>query len=428
MKIKKHAALIRDNLIAKHYAGSHAYGTQLSTSDVDFRGIFVGDPINIRTPFFTIKEAKDTTEEDTVIYELSQFMALALNCNPNIVETLWVDDADIVFDTPAYKLLRTQAPNLLSSKIAFTTAGYAAAQLRRLTQSKKKVNFLPDLRTLCGLLRQAASSLLINEQFILTECGEEVYQFMIDNKYITILNNKGVNKLTSLSQLYHHFKVPPTEAQRMSVVCKPQHKTFVSMVQWFGTDKLLHRDFHIEQFKTDHRLIPYGKHTYGVYPMKGYNLYDNMGMLNNTYLESNRTDLGTPLFIIKFNSEEFARANNEYHKFWEWRNNRNPTRLAMEEKFDFDGKHAMHLVRLLRMGEEVLQTGKLQIKRPDAKELLAIRNGEWTYDEILKYATEKDEYIRTVLYKQTQLPKKPNFPLAAKLIMEIQDMVWNNGN
>jgi hypothetical protein len=132
--------LIRDNLLVKHYAGSRAYGTNLPTSDTDFRGIFVADPINVRTPFYPITEKVDTSEEDTVIYELAQFMKLTLDCNPNVIETLWVDRQDIVTTSPAYEVLRQNAGALLSSKIAFTTSGYALSQLKRIKGHNKWIN------------------------------------------------------------------------------------------------------------------------------------------------------------------------------------------------------------------------------------------------------------------------------------------------
>ena len=120
--------LMKDNMLVKHYAGSISYGTNLPTSDVDFRGVFCGDPVNIRTPFFTVRECEDTLEEDTKLYELSHFMKLCLDCNPNVIETLWVNDTDITFRTAAYDLLREHRHGLLSSKVAFTTSGYAIAQ------------------------------------------------------------------------------------------------------------------------------------------------------------------------------------------------------------------------------------------------------------------------------------------------------------
>lgn len=230
--------------------------------------------------------------------------------------------------------------------------------------------------------------------------------------------------LTSLEQLCKHYKISNHQFNRIQVVCRPQQKNYVSLVQWFGDNKLLVRDFDISNFNQNHRLCPYGKNTFGMYPMAGYELYDNIGNLNTTW-EEDRTSLGVPLCIIKFNTEEYTRAKDEHHKFWEWRNNRNPTRLAMEEEFNFDGKFAMHLVRLLRMGAEALETGVLNVKRPDAAELLEIRNGAWTYDELVKYAEDMDKHVREVLYKKTKLPRSPDIHLAAKVLMKIQDIVWN---
>ena len=102
---------------------------------------------------------------------------------------------------------------------------------------------------------------------------------------------------------------------------------------------------------------------------------------------------------------------------------------SMKRHADFevnqvDFKHAMHLVRLLRMGAEALETGVLNVKRPDAEELLAIRTGKWTYEEVVEYAEHMDNHVREVLYKTTSLPKKPDVKLAAELIMTLQDMTW----
>jgi FlaA1/EpsC-like NDP-sugar epimerase len=79
----------------------------------------------------------------------------------------------------------------------------------------------------------------------------------------------------------------------------------------------------------------------------------------------------------------------------------------------------------MRMGEEILTTGKVNVLREDADELLAVRNGEWTYEELLSWAEEKDNLVRKVLYKQSDLPKTVDLNLASKILMEVQDMCWS---
>ena len=153
-------------------------------------------------------------------------------------------------------------------------------------------------------------------------------------------------------------------------------------------------------------------------------LFDDRGLLNTNDNGLDRSTLGVPLAVVKFNKEEYENQKNNHKNYWTWKNNRNEKRSELEEAHGYDTKHAMHLVRLLRMGKEILETGEVLVKRPDAEELLAICDGSMTYEEIVEYAQEMDHLVREVLYKKTKLPKKPNLKLAAKVVMEVQDMHW----
>jgi hypothetical protein len=79
----------------------------------------------------------------------------------------------------------------------------------------------------------------------------------------------------------------------------------------------------------------------------------------------------------------------------------------------------MHLVRLMRMAKETLVTGKVIVKRPDAQELLEIRNGAWTYEQLIEYAN-KEQAALIELEKTSPLPKSPDRVKIDKLC---QDMV-----
>lgn len=341
--------LMKENLLVKHYAGSIAYGTNLPTSDTDFRGVFVADPINLRTPFYTVKEVDDTSEEDTKLYELSQFMRLSLDCNPNVIETLWVDPRHVVVTSPGYELMHNARHDLISSKIAFTTTGYALSQLKRI---------------------------------------------------------KGHNKWINQPQ--------PAEA--------PQPVDYVSLVHNFTPAQVFKLD--LRHLGDGYRLVPFSGDTYGVFKVAGYRPYNlETGALNTDY-EGDSHMLGTPDYIIKFNRAVYVAAKEMHSHYWEWKKNRNEKRSVLEEQFGYDTKHAMHLVRLLRMGAEVLQTGELNVFRPDAAELLSIRNGAWSYDKIVKYAEDMNEWVLKDLYTKTALPRKPNIARAAQLMMDVQDAMW----
>lgn len=349
MKVLQANELLERNKIVKHYGGSISYGTNLPTSDVDFRGIFCAEPVNILTPFFPVRECEDSQEEDTKYYELAHFMKLCLDCNPNIIETLWVDESDIVFRTEAYDFLREHREDLLSSKIAFTTSGYALAQLKRI---------------------------------------------------------KGHNKWINNPQP----EDPPTPRE------------FLSVVQYLGDDKRLKVDLH--DFFENHLLVPYGGNTFGVCYQQGSSLWDDSGNLKDRF-DGDRTKLENPILFLKWNKEEYRTAKERHTLYWNWKRNRNAARSALEEQHGFDTKHAMHLVRLLRMGEEALRGEGVIVKRPDAEELLSIRHGSWTYEQIVAYAEEKDKFIREELYKKTDLRKKPDLKRAAEILMQVQELIWS---
>jgi len=108
-----------------------------------------------------------------------------------------------------------------------------------------------------------------------------------------------------------------------------------------------------------------------------------------TMLADGRIDEGTltPNFLAVLDRERRYRS---AHKSWQsyesWRKTRNPRRAALEAKHGYDTKHAMHLVRLLRMGLEILERGAVIVRRPDAEELLEIRAGVWSYDQLIDAA------------------------------------------
>jgi hypothetical protein len=147
--------------------------------------------------------------------------------------------------------------------------------------------------------------------------------------------------------------------------------------------------------------------------------------------EKNRIELVCNRFGFEENFTRYFQKENEYHRavtewqsYQNWKQTRNPERAEMESKFKYDGKHAAHLVRLMRMAIEILRDGEVYVKRPDAKELLEIRNGSWTYEKLVSYAEEMDQKAAE-LYKTSELPHHPNIKKLDALCMElVQEAVF----
>lgn len=108
-----------------------------------------------------------------------------------------------------------------------------------------------------------------------------------------------------------------------------------------------------------------------------------------------------------FQKERAYKAALRDYKNWQtWKLERNKARFELENKFLYDTKHGLHLVRLYLMCIEVLKTHKINVKRPDAEFLLSIRNGAWSYDELIEWA-EKQNVIINDLYETSTLRKEP---------------------
>lgn len=682
--------LMRKNLLVKHLAGSHAYGTNIPSSDTDYRGLFVADPVNILTPFFPVREANDVSEEDTKFYELAHFTKLCLDCNPNIVETLWVDDADVVYATEAYEHLRSHRERLLSSKVAFTFSGYAVSQLKRIKGHNKWINnpqpekapmpceymsvvqwmganknlhpniddykighrLVPFGGEVYGIARDKYRSLwdaqgglndLIEQgdrehyrDFIMiVKWNKQIYKEAKENhrKYWEWKNNRNETRseleeehgydcysddtefltdsgwklfddicktdtLATFNQythaveyqsyseriegLYtgnmynllgqhrdclvtanHNMVVRPYSRKKgkegnwefcraaelpetfdtLSFI-KPRKKrnylpkgfpslaesgldilNFLRIVGWYVSDgttqfrdgnvkaivisqskpqskltQTLSKQLNAGKIDCNHYLYEatglgnYPEHRWTFPKHVSQIIYEECGHGSNEKRLPNwaffLTKREMTTLLIALLQGDGSKRNHQQHTHVYYSKNYNLAgdvqRLAMlcgfqtslwgpyddgmcqvcinmkpthgrttrdivqkeyvidkrivcfmvsnltlitrrngKVSFHANTKHAMHLVRLLRMGEEILSEGVVRVKRPDAEELLSIRNGAWSYEKLLEYADKMDNDIRGNLYKTTGLRKKADVKFAAKLLMEVQELVWN---
>lgn len=404
-----------EKTIVKHLAGSHAYGTSTPESDIDFRGIFVADKEFVLTPWFNVGEASDTKEEDTKFYELSKFMKLYLDGNPNILETLWVDDSDIVERSEMYDYLRSYNQQLLSNKIAYTYSGYAYNQAHRMQNHHGWMD------------KERIAERRLNEIF-----DEYPYQNTInwmeetfpDYLVQRINTTRGKNLFVKMHIDFEKF-MRDTSLQLVSAKPLKQYH-FVKLVHNYLPEKLLDRDFNILNFKHDYELIPYGENIFGVVPAPDSQTINNDGSIHKIDTDNRSIEeiKRAPILIVKFNKKEYDENSDNRKSYHKWKENRNDARKVLESQYGYDTKHAMHVVRLLRTAEEALLTGEVNVKRPDAEELLAIRNGAWSYEELMNYFNHKSNELRDVHLKNSVLPNKANPKLAAKVLIELREMQW----
>ncbi|MFM9960448.1 MAG: DNA polymerase beta superfamily protein [Planctomycetaceae bacterium] len=81
-------------------------------------------------------------------------------------------------------------------------------------------------------------------------------------------------------------------------------------------------------------------------------------------------------------------------------------RKALHEEFGFDVKFAYHVVRLLGECEQMLIEGDMDLRR-NREHLKAIRRGEVSQEDILKWASDKERQLEQ-LYVDSKLPAVPD--------------------
>lgn len=127
--------------------------------------------------------------------------------------------------------------------------------------------------------------------------------------------------------------------------------------------------------------------------------------------------------IVKFNKQVYKEAVDNWKHYWEWKDNRNEKRSVLEEQYGYDTKHASHLIRLLRMGIEILKGEGIKVLRSDAQYLLNIRYGIYKYEELVEYAESLEAEMRS-LYKDTSLSHSVDLEVASQILADTYEMCW----
>jgi uncharacterized protein len=117
--------------------------------------------------------------------------------------------------------------------------------------------------------------------------------------------------------------------------------------------------------------------------------------------------LSSALLDVLNKERAYRGALKHWQSYLKWKEERNPVRAQMEAESGYDRKHAMHLIRLLRMGTEVLSGQGVKVERDDAEELLAIRQGAFTYEQVDRLAKDENDRLEAAA-KASPLPKAPD--------------------
>jgi len=137
------------NTVLLTYAGSIAYGTQKENSDINIQGVCVPSK---HTMFGLINFEQCEFEKEVhgfegVVYNIKKFFQLAIDGNPSILETMFVEPGHILFKNAIGESILSIRKEFLSTRCYhFPTYGYVFSQPRRLRSRRlRKTSFWKEV-------------------------------------------------------------------------------------------------------------------------------------------------------------------------------------------------------------------------------------------------------------------------------------------
>ncbi len=110
----------------------------------------------------------------------------------------------------------------------------------------------------------------------------------------------------------------------------------------------------------------------------------------------------------------------QWQNYQNWLKNRNPYRAKLEAKFGYDTKHGLHLYRLVDECQELMTTGKITFPRPDREHLLAIKNGIYTFEQLLEKFEKVNDELEEI-QKQSILLDNPQTMKIDEMCIKINE-------
>lgn len=343
-------------VLLAYVRGSHMYGINTPTSDVDITFVYQQLTRDILRGDY--KEQMNI-DKDTVGYEIERFLNLLSQNNPNVLEALDIPEDCLIFKAP--EMDRVLDPTKWLSKLTEKTIlGYANSQVKKATGLNKKMNNpmveKKDILDFCYII-SGHESLPIKE-------WEKNFTTLLGIK--NVLKTSGLVKIPNGRGLYglyidneggaHNFRglIKDSESSQLRLSSIPKDYPVVPYTMFYNQDAF-------EIWKKD------------------YESYQK--------------------WLVERNEERF-KQNQEVGK-------------------SVDLKNMTHLFRLLSMAMKISQGEGLKVREDDVEWLMEIRRGEVSYDELVESSEIMFEVIRNN-FETLEIQEAPDQEMKKNLILSFR--------
>jgi len=368
--------------------GSQAYGTQTPTSDVDKKFVYILPQDYILGTGYV---EQLNVNKDYTGWELKRFLELMGSSNPTVLELLNTPEDCIITKHPLFQYVLDHKADFITKGCRNSFAGYAVQQIQKARGLNKKQNWEKDKVTRKDVL-----------DFVYVVDGEKSIPWKVWKNASIEEKFCGVTNVPNARDVYAVYY---------------DNHSFMCFSEFWPEETREHS----KNFRKEEGL-PMGF---------GYKGLVKTGEGQNV-AESNQLRLSsipkgeTPICNIIYNKDGYSTHCKDYKEYEEWLANRNEQRYVDTQAHGqkIDGKNMMHCMRLIRMSKEIGRGEGIIVRRPDAKELLAIRRGEVDLDALIDTAEAEIKEMDRI-FDESDLPKGINPELVNNLLIKIRREFYN---
>ena len=375
--------------------GSHAYGTNIETSDTDYAGVFIQSQEDIFG--FNYKEQINDDKNDIVLYEIKRFLDLLSSNNPNILELLNTPEDCIIYKDPIFDLVLENRDKFITKVCAKSFGGMSVQQIQKAKGQNKKQNWEKDKVTRKDVL-----------DFVYVIEGSKSIPWKkwndgrYEEKFIGVVNVPNAMNVYAVyydTDAHLYFSENISEETRIILAKQIEllkNRKESGQPMGFGYKGLV---------KTG----------------EGQNVAES----NALRLSSIPKD-EEPICNIVYNKDGYSEHCKDFKSYEDWLANKNDARWVDVKSHSqkIDGKNMMHARRLMDMAREIALGLGINVRRENAQELIDIRKGkidlQTLIDQVEAEITEIDE-----LFTNSDLLDSVDRNFVNELLIKIRKNIYN---
>lgn len=373
--------------------GSHAYGTNVETSDTDYSGVFI-QKIEDIIGFNYVEQINDD-KNDTVIYEIQRFLQLLASNNPTVLELLNTPEDCILYKHPIFDEILNNRDIFITKICAKSFGGYGKMQIQKAKGQNKKQNWEKDKVTRKDVL-DFVYVLEGPKSIPWKKWNEENEEGGYDEKFCGVVN---VPNAKDVYAVYY-------DGLARNMFSEDENETDRENLKRFTKESGKPMGFGYKGL---------------VKTSEGQNVAESNALRLSSIPKGE-----TPICNIVYNKDGYSEHCKDFKSYEDWLANKNEARWVDVKSHGqkIDGKNMMHSKRLMSMAREIAEGKGINVRRDDAEYLISIRRGEIDLETLIS-EVEKEIVEIDELFTNSNLPDSVDQKFVNDLLIKIRKNIYN---